>query len=203
VSIDSLEEEPLRERKKARLKLDMTRAAVELFQRQGFDATTVEEIATAAETSSRTFFRYFGTKEDVLFGNAPDRLQHLRAGLATTPTEAEPILVLKQALSDQIANFTILGDSALEAQCAELWMSEPTPRRRYIEIILEWETVISDFLGERWHCNARAVRPRLAAMALIAAVRVCLEHGARGRGVAQATLEEGFALLEAGLPHGG
>jgi AcrR family transcriptional regulator len=189
----------LRERKKARLRMDMTRAAVDLFKVQGFDATTVEQIVERVETSPRTFFRYFGTKEDVLFGDTPERLLSLRRRLDSAGDDEDPIAVVKEALIDQIAHFTIFDDPQLEADCARLWTSEPAPRRRYIEIVLEWETVISEFLSRALRAPADSVDSRLIAMALIAAVRVCLERGAAGVDVALRALEKGFALLDEGL----
>ena len=189
----------LRERKKARLRVELTRAAVELFKEQGFDATTVEQIVAKVETSPRTFFRYFGTKEDVLFGDTPDRLQSLREHLDTAGSAEQPIATLKDALIEQIVNFTNFDDPQLEADCAELWVSEPGPRRRYIEIVLEWEDVISDYLARCWHSNAHSVECRLTAMALIAAVRVSLERGPAGVEAARQALQQGFALLDGGI----
>jgi AcrR family transcriptional regulator len=189
----------LRERKKARLRLDLTRAAVDLFKEQGFEATTVEQIAAKVETSPRTFFRYFGSKEDVLFGDTPERLRSLRDRLDTAAPDEPPIAVVKNALIEQIVHFTNFDDPQLEADCAELWVSEPVPRRRYIEIVLEWESVISEYLARSWHTTPDSVECRLTAMALIAAVRVCLERGAEGLAVARQALEHGFALLEQGV----
>jgi AcrR family transcriptional regulator len=193
----------LRERKKARLRLEMTRAAVALFRAQGFEATTVEQIVAGVEASPRTFFRYFGTKEDVLFGDTPDRLESLRQALDAAPPEDSPIDVLKCALSDQIASFTIYDDPALEEACAQLWMSEPAPRRRYIEIVLEWENVITGYLARAWRLPAASVAVRLTAMALIAAVRVSLEQGPGGRRAAQRALADGFAMLDRGFRDAG
>src|SRR6476661_3304092 len=79
----------LRERKKARTREALHDAAMDLFSRHGFDGTTVEEIADACEVSPRTFFRYFPTKEDVLFADADARRDRLLAVLAERPA-AEP-----------------------------------------------------------------------------------------------------------------
>ncbi|HEY6478814.1 MAG TPA: TetR family transcriptional regulator [Streptosporangiaceae bacterium] len=59
----------LRERKKIKLRRAIQAAALRLFETQGYDRTTVEQIAEAAETSTTTFYRYFPTKEDVVLDN--------------------------------------------------------------------------------------------------------------------------------------
>src|SRR3712207_4537274 len=63
----------LRERKKLKTRLALVDAAVELFERKGFEATTVEEICERAEVSPSTFFRYFPAKEAVVFPDADER----------------------------------------------------------------------------------------------------------------------------------
>ena len=81
----------LRERKKARTREALHDAAMDLFSRQGFDGTTVEEIADACEVSPRTFFRYFPTKEDVLFGDSEQRSTALIETLAAQPLDLAPL----------------------------------------------------------------------------------------------------------------
>jgi AcrR family transcriptional regulator len=97
--------EGLRERKKARTRADLQRHALRLFRAQGYTATTVDEIAAAADVSRSTFFRYFPTKEDVVlfddvdphmveaFGEQPPGtplLAALRAALRTAFGRLEP-----------------------------------------------------------------------------------------------------------------
>ena len=64
----------LRERKKARTRAAIREHALRLFREQGYDATTIDQIAEAAEVSPSTFFRYFPTKEDVVLQDELDVL---------------------------------------------------------------------------------------------------------------------------------
>ncbi|TDC99358.1 TetR family transcriptional regulator [Nonomuraea deserti] len=67
--------EGMRERKKRRTREALIAAAVELFRRQGYEVTTVAQIAAAADVSTRTFFLHFPTKEDVVLADADTRVE--------------------------------------------------------------------------------------------------------------------------------
>src|SRR5271167_1253240 len=94
----------LRERKKARTRASLREHALRLFREQGYHATTVEQIAAAAEVSPSTFFRYFPTKEDlVLQDDMDDRV--LRA-LARQPPELAPLAAIRAAMREAWSSFT-------------------------------------------------------------------------------------------------
>ncbi|TDD13262.1 TetR/AcrR family transcriptional regulator [Nonomuraea diastatica] len=67
--------EGMRERKKRRTREALIAAAVELFRRQGYEATTVAQIAATADVSTRTFFLHFPAKEDVVLADADMRVE--------------------------------------------------------------------------------------------------------------------------------
>jgi TetR/AcrR family transcriptional regulator, regulator of mycofactocin system len=89
----------VRERKKQAARTALTEAALRLFQANGFDATTVNDIARLARMSPRTFFRYFDTKEDVVFQEAPKQLEALRRFLADRPSSETNAVALRAALT--------------------------------------------------------------------------------------------------------
>ncbi|MDQ4057960.1 MAG: TetR family transcriptional regulator [Actinomycetota bacterium] len=88
----------VRERKKQAARKALTDAALTLFEMKGFDATTVNQIAHLAGMSPRTFFRYFETKEDVVFQDAPSHLEELRARLRSRPASESNDAALRGAL---------------------------------------------------------------------------------------------------------
>jgi AcrR family transcriptional regulator len=73
-------------------------AAIELFDKQGYDATTVSEIAERAGLTKRTFFRYFADKREVLFGGSHELQRRWLEGVATAPAHATPLAVVAAGL---------------------------------------------------------------------------------------------------------
>src|SRR5690242_4484540 len=69
----------------------LTKAAIELFAEQGYDATTVAEIAARAGLTKRTFFRYFTDKREVLFSGSEELERIWLEALTATPTDTSPL----------------------------------------------------------------------------------------------------------------
>jgi len=90
--------EGLRERKKERTRRALIEAAIDLFDRKGYDETTVAEIAAAAEVSTRTFFSYFRTKEDILFSDTETRVDIALAAIDARGPADRPADVLQRAI---------------------------------------------------------------------------------------------------------
>jgi AcrR family transcriptional regulator len=94
----------LRERKKARTRAAIREHALRLFREQGYHATTVEQIAEAAEVSPSTFFRYFPTKEDVVLQDDFDTL--VFEALEAQPPQTPPIAAFRAAFAAVYAALT-------------------------------------------------------------------------------------------------
>lgn len=135
----------LRERKKQRTRDALVCAAVRLFELNGYEQTTVAEIAAAAEVSTRTFFLHFPAKEDVLFANAESRIDiGLKAVADRSP--GEPVSdVLARGMKQMIAN-SFTGDltTGLAAVRVRLVLSKPSLLARQFD----WLSVAQSELAE-------------------------------------------------------
>ncbi|GAA0429685.1 hypothetical protein Acor_40540 [Acrocarpospora corrugata] len=88
----------LRERKKQKTRLALIDAALDLFLEQGYEASTIDQIAANVEVSPRTFFRYFGSKEDVALALLADSQDIFLAELSARPESESPFVAMAQAM---------------------------------------------------------------------------------------------------------
>ncbi|MFI0465058.1 TetR/AcrR family transcriptional regulator [Saccharopolyspora sp. 5N102] len=105
----------LRERKKLRTRDALVRAAVRLFGDKGYDATTVAEIAAAAEVSTKTFFNYFPSKEDVLFTGFETRMDLALRSIAEREPDETPGQVLMR-VGEQTLRMFATGYADLQSE---------------------------------------------------------------------------------------
>jgi AcrR family transcriptional regulator len=117
----------LRERKKARTRMEIQRHALRLFREQGYENTTTSQIAEAAEVSESTFFRYFPTKEDVVAWDPFDP-EFITAFLAQ-PAELSPVAALRAALREVMTRFSAQEWTAQRERFALMLTAAPLRAR--------------------------------------------------------------------------
>src|SRR4051812_17078916 len=87
----------LRERKKEATRERLVQVGLDLFVEHGFDSVSVDDIAEVAEVSKTTFYRYFETKEDLLFGRASEHLALVRSVFDERPVDESPVEAARHA----------------------------------------------------------------------------------------------------------
>jgi AcrR family transcriptional regulator len=172
-------------------------AAVALFTERGFDATTAEDIAEVAECSRSTLFRYFGTKEDILFGEVQAVIAEVRAALAAQLPCEHPWQVAKEVALGRFVEF-LSTDSVLPRECINLWFSHPVPLNRYLAITHEWETLLIEFFAAaRGPAAANDLVSQLQGTMVVAVVRSVMRAYSTGADLRSA-IGDAFTIVEAG-----
>ncbi len=188
----------LRERKKARTRAAIQDAALRLYLEQGYEATTVEQIAAAAEVSPSTFFRYFPTKADTVLYDRLDPI--LLDAFLHQPAELAPIAAIRAAIR---AVYSQLGAEAIQLEQTRglLVAREPELRVYYAAKMEEGARMLADVVAERTgrHPADFAIVTFTGAVvgALIGAFMVSLNDPEPD---VIAYVDEALAHLEAGLP---
>ncbi|WP_406637347.1 TetR/AcrR family transcriptional regulator [Amycolatopsis sp. WGS_07] len=160
----------LRERKRARTRQALIDAAADLFERNGYDETTVAEIAAAAEIGTRTFFSYFASKEELLFPDADSRVQAMIEAIANRAPDDRPIDLLVRVLSDggEVSE-DIVGK--LTPLRMRLVQTVPAIRGRALQIQFDTERRIADLLVEAFPDQVDDLSARALTGAFAGAVR--------------------------------
>ncbi len=196
--IDLMVEPGLRERKKARTRHLIQETALRLIAEQGYDATTVEQIAAAADVSASTFFRYFPTKEDVILRDDYDPL------LLASVERADPGLTPVQAFRSVMA--TVFGQMTPEDRAdifarTELTFHVPALRARIFQGTHESAQLFATTIAKRLRRDPDDLEVRVAMAAMMAALTTALEDWVDRGGTADlaAVVDDALALLERGL----
>ncbi|MEU6558245.1 mycofactocin system transcriptional regulator [Nocardia nova] len=153
---------------------ELERAAFDLFEERGFDNTTVEDIAAAVGVSKRTFFRYFESKNDVVWGSFTDQLHAMRGLFEQCPPE--------QPVADAVRTVVVAFNRFDPAQVPwhrkrmELLLKVPT-LQAYSTLRYEaWRTVVAEFVARRMDMDTRDLLPQVAGHCALGVAIAGYEH---------------------------
>ena len=199
--MDNKPQSSLRERKKARTRASIREHALRLFRDQGYDATTVEQIAAAAEVSPSTFFRYFPTKEDVVLrDNLDDRMFE---AFERQPPSMTPIAALRAAMREGIAPHTPAEWEEFREALA-LGMAVPEVRARMMDELTRTIEAAVDALAKRTGRPRDDLAVRVWAGAVFGVIMAVMGPHTYSEGNVDVQsferIDEALALLEDGLP---
>lgn len=188
----------LRERKKAKTRAAIQQHALRLFREQGYDDTTIEQIAEAAEVSESTLYRYFPTKEDLVLWDEFDPL--LIAAFRVQPAELSPLQALRASFLEVFEKLSE-EDWDVQRERFELEISVPEVRAAMAEQILDMIRTIAELAAERVGRPSDDLSVRTWAGAVIGvAMSVLLSAEEYPTAEWVSLLDKAFAYLEAGLP---
>ena len=189
----------LRERKKQKTREAIQREAMRLFQEQGYEVTTIEQIAEAAEISPSTFFNYFPTKEDVVILDPYDPL-FVSVFLGRPPDESLG-QALRHTFTEGLAG-VFERDREIILARSRLIMAVPALRARIWEELERSHDLFCTVVAERTGRDPHDFRLRVTSMMLIGAMFAAemewLRHD--GREDMVELVERALAIVEAGAP---
>ncbi|MFE9447998.1 TetR family transcriptional regulator [Streptomyces sp. NPDC006739] len=172
-----METETLRERKKRRTREALLLAALELFTTQGYEHTTVDEIAEAVDVSQRTFFRYFAGKEEAAFAVQEMTEEQYVAAVRARPPHEAPMEALRRAV---LEGWETIRETVESAVPVELYLrmyrtieSTPALLAAHLRRSAATEETIARILAEREGVDVDAdPRPRLMVAVFGGVIRV-------------------------------
>jgi mycofactocin system transcriptional regulator len=152
-------------RKRITSRAELEHVAFELFERQGFDGTTIDDIARAAGIGRRTFFRYFPSKNDIPWGNFAEELERMRAQLSAYPAQ----IPLMEAIRLAVVDFNRVPADQLpwHRRRMELILRVPALQAHSTLRYASWRQVVAEFVGQRIGQPPDALAPRTIAYAAL------------------------------------
>jgi AcrR family transcriptional regulator len=186
----------LRAKRSEMMVSELEAIALRLFELRGFDEVTVEDIATEAQISVRTFYRYFPSKEDIFQHQIVTRSDGLRAALADRPLDEPPMHSLRVAYAQQIA----AEDTDLLRQWIAVIATTPSVVKAVLGgIQLNTQRVIAEFVATRLDLPSDALVPTMLAAAAQGVIQAALTQWFIHGGDLATTISQSLEVLERGI----
>ena len=163
----------LREHARGAVRDEVMRRAWTLFAEQGFEATTVDEIAAAAGMSRRTFFRYFTGKDELVLERLLEAGDRVAAALRDRPADEPAWTALRVAFSEIVALQEQHVDRSRPLQI--MLRDEPGVRASLLERQRRWHQMLTPLVAKRLSARDGASGPDVRAAALAASAVACLD----------------------------
>ena len=166
----------LRARKKQRTRSGLIEAGVDLFLDQGYDATTIDEIAAQVDVSPRTFFRYFAGKEDIALAKGAELDELVVETLRDRPAAEPPLTALRAAVLTMVRGSATSEGVTRFLRTQHLINKTPTLLAGNLRRAAETEERLTALVAERQGVDPAAdLRPRVLVGVVYAALRIGME----------------------------
>lgn len=189
-----------RERKKLATREAIHVAAFDLVERLGFSATTIELISERAGVAPRTFWGYFGSKQDAVINRDPEAITALAAAVLARPAEEDAFTALRSVLAEYMVDRIV--DSKLAVRRQQLIRREPELTAAVAAVYEEWERGLVAAVAARLGVDpARNLMPAVLVAAVCSSCRVAQHRWADDGGTRPflQVLNETFRQLGRGL----
>ncbi|MDT8913420.1 TetR family transcriptional regulator [Amycolatopsis sp. PS_44_ISF1] len=180
------------------LRRALASAAIDLFVAQGYEATTVDEIAAAAGVGRRTFFRYFDAKDDVIFANHDEIVAEMERVFETAGPDGDPVGTACAAVGLVLDYYA--ADLDVSVKRFALTRTVPSLRDKEVATVDRYQRVLAGYLRRRFAeqgDDAPGLRAAVAAAAIAAANNHVLRSWLRSGGEDDiaASAAHAFALV--------
>jgi AcrR family transcriptional regulator len=178
---------------RAAIRAELAQVAFNLFERDGFEKVTINDLATAAGVSRSTFLRYFGSKEEAVLSAFDERGGQVADALRTRPADEDDWTALRGALDIVLESYR--EDPANALAMTRLVQDTPALCARNLEKQNNWRPQLAQALAER--NDSATVAQEVRAAAALDCLNIALDHWTTSDGQLDliALLDEAFAAL--------
>ncbi len=171
--------------------------ALDLFVERGFEETTVDDIAAALGVGRRTVFRYYASKNDIVWGEFDRVLDRIRADLAS---QGDDLPVIEAVAAAAVSSNRYPAEQMPELRARlTLITSVPALQAHSMLRYSAWRAVVAEYAARRWGVAPEALAPQTLGYAALGASMAAFRAWAHDGGDLEAHLRYAYAALGAGF----